>query len=174
MKISYTVKNYKVAKSFKEILEKKLKKLDKYFDDEVAVKIGLKAQNDSYTLEVTINSNGLFFRSEVTSDNMYNNIDTALPKIEKQIIKNSEKFKSKMRKDSFSNNLFVEGTYNEKPSNLMKTKRFEIEPMTIEEAECRMEALGHDFFVYLNVYTNEVNIVYTRRDGNIGNIEVVY
>ncbi len=174
MKVSYISRNYNIPKDFKEILEKKLKKLDKYFDKGVTAKIVCNKQKDLYILEVTINASGLFFRSEVSSDNMFSNIDLALPKIEKQITKNSDRFKTKMKKDTVTGNIFVEGSATETPKNLVKTKRFEIEPMTIEEAEYRMEALGHTFFIFINVYTNEVNVLYKRNDGNIGNIEVVY
>ena len=103
MKISYTSKNYNISDKFKDILEKKLAKLERYFDEDVSVKVNCIEQAKQDKLEVTINARGMFFRSEVLSDNMYNNIDLALPKIEKQIIKQGSKFKSKLKRDAFAN-----------------------------------------------------------------------
>ncbi len=174
MKVKYLSKNYTISKNFKETLEKKLKKFEKFFDKDLDVTVNCKEQGADNKMEVTINSDGLYFRAEVTSDNMYNNIDLALPKIEKQIVKNNEKFKSKIKRDATGNGLFIEGAFSEAPEDLVKKKRFEISPMTIEEAEFRMEALGHSFYIFLNIYTNEVNVIYRRNDGKIGVIEAIY
>ena len=101
MEIKYIAKNYKISDKLKEIIEKKLSKLEKYFNKDVEIKVACTEQNDKCKLEVTINSAGLFIRSEVTSDNMYNNIDLAMPKLERQIVKNNQKFKNKFAERSF-------------------------------------------------------------------------
>ena len=98
MKITYTSKNYDLTDKFKDILEKKLNKLEKYFDANAQVKVNCINQAKQDKLEITINCKGMFFRSEVLSDNMYNNIDLALPKIERQIVKQGSKLKSKFNK----------------------------------------------------------------------------
>ena len=95
MEIKYVAKNYKISDKLKDIIEKKLDKLEKYFNKDVDIKVACIEQNDTCKLEVTINSAGLFIRSEVSSDNMYNNIDLAMPKLERQIIKNNKKYKNK-------------------------------------------------------------------------------
>ena len=177
MKISYTAKNYNVSDKFKEILEKKLNKLEKYFDDDVIVKVNCIEQAKQNKLEVTINSKGMFFRSEVTSDNMYNNIDLALPKIEKQIVKQGSKFKTKLKKDAFQTNelMFIDAVEEAKSNpKLVKTKKFELDPLTVEDAEAYMEAVDHNFYVFLNAETGNVNIIYKRNDKNYGLIEVTY
>lgn len=178
MKISYTAKNYNVSDKFKEILEKKLNKLEKYFDEDVTVKVNCIEQAKQNKLEITINSKGMFFRSEVTSDNMYNNIDLALPKIEKQIVKQGSKFKSKLKKDAFLSNelMFLAQTEEEVKVSpkLVKTKSFELDPLTVEDAESYMEALDHNFFIFLNAETGKVNVIYKRNDTNYGLIEVNY
>ena len=79
MEIKYVSKNYKISDKFKDIVEKKLSKLEKYFNRDVDVKVACLEQNDTCKLEITINSRGLFIRSEVSSDNMYNNIDIFVP-----------------------------------------------------------------------------------------------
>ena len=176
MKISYTAKNYNVSDKFKEILEKKLTKLEKYFDDDVIVKVNCIEQAKQNKLEVTINSKGMFFRSEVTSDNMYNNIDLALPKIEKQIVKQGSKFKTKLKKDAFLSNelMFAEQEEEKALPKLVKTKTFELDPLTVEDAESYMEALDHNFYIFLNAETGNVNVIYKRNDKNYGLIEVTY
>ena len=177
MKISYTAKNYNISEKFKEILEKKLNKLEKYFDDDVTVKVNCIEQAKQNKLELTINSKGMFFRSEVSSDNMYNNIDLALPKIEKQIVKQGSKFKTKLKKDAFLTNEFMFIDAVEEPKStpkLVKTKKFELDPLTVEDAEAYMEALDHNFYVFLNAETGNVIIIYKRNDKNYGLIEVTY
>ena len=95
MEIKYIARNYKISDKFKDIIEKKLSKLERYFNKDVEIKVACSEQNDNCKLEITVNSSGLFLRSEVVSDNMYNNIDTALPKLERQIIKNNSKYRNK-------------------------------------------------------------------------------
>ena len=100
MKIQISSKNYVVSSKLKDILTKKIEKLDRYFSDNAEAKVYCKKENDLSKLELTIKDKGLMFRSEVTSDNMFQNIDLALPKIEKQIIKYSSKLKDKIKKEA--------------------------------------------------------------------------
>ena len=177
MKISYTSKNYNISDKFKDILEKKLAKLERYFDEDVSVKVNCIEQAKQDKLEVTINARGMFFRSEVLSDNMYNNIDLALPKIEKQIIKQGSKFKSKLKKDAFNNaEALFEALNKEEVESpkLVKVKKFDLDPLTVEDAEAYMEALDHNFYVFLNAETGKVCVVYKRNDKDYGLIDVNY
>lgn len=176
MKITYTSKNYELTDKFKDILEKKLNKFEKYFDADAQVKVNCITQAKQDKLEVTINCKGMFFRSEVLSDNMYNNIDLALPKIEKQIVKQGSKLKSKFKKDAFlsSDLMFLENEPEPENSKLVKRKKFELDPLTVEDAEMYMEALDHNFYIFLNAETGKVNVVYKRNDRNYGLIEVEY
>jgi len=174
MKINYVSKNYKISDRFKEIIEKKLNKLEKYFNKNFDVKVNCIEQNDTHKLEISINADGMFFRSEVLSDNMFNNIDLALPKIERQIIKICTKTKTKSMKDMGNALEFLEELPVEVTHKVVKTKRFELEPMTIEDAEFNLDMLGHSFFVFLNAKSGEVNIIYRRTDGDLGIIEIDY
>ena len=174
MKINYISKNYKVTSHFKDIIEKKIAKLEKYFNKNFDVKVNCIEQNDQHKLEVSINADGMFFRSEVVSDNMFNNIDLALPKIERQIVKLCTKNKTKVLKDFVDTLEFLDVIPEEKPKKVVKTKRFELEPMTVEDAEFNLDMLGHSFFVFLNAKSGEVNIIYRRADGDLGLIELEY
>ena len=176
MKISYVQRNYKVADKFKEVLEKKLEKLERYFVNEIEVKVNCEEQNKVQKLEVTVNADRFTFRSEVKSDNMYNNIDQVLPKLEKQIIKNSSKYKSKYKKGGIKREdlQFIEETPEEESLKVVKKKSFEVYPVSLKDAQDNMEALDHSFYIFINEETGKLNVMYERDDGNLGVIEVVY
>ncbi len=174
MEIKYISKNYKISDKLKDIIEKKLQKLEKYFTKGTTVKVACSEQNDICKLEITINSAGLFIRSEVASDNMYNNIDLAMPKLERQIVKNNKKFKGKFADRVVSDALeFLEEAPVPETYKVVKKKTFELDPMTVEDAEAYMDAVGHSFYVFLNAETGEINVLYRRNDGNLGLIEAI-
>ncbi len=178
MKISYVAKNYEISQRFKDVLESKLEKLNRYFDTDVQVKVNCTSQDTREKLELTISSGSYFFKGEAISDNMYNNIDLALPKLERQVVRIGAKARAKSKKrekdkDLTNMNAYMEDLFEEfVPSKLIKTKRFALEPMTVEDAEAHMEALGHTFYVFENIFTNEINILYRRNDKNLGLIEI--
>ena len=167
-------KEYKSRKKNKEVkTTRKVAQTPEWFNKDVDVKVACSEQNDNCKLEVTINSAGLFIRSEVTSDNMYNNIDLAMPKLERQIVKNNKKYKNKFAErvayDAFE---YIESEPEETKRNVVKTKSFELAPISVEDAEAYMDAVGHNFYVFLNGETGDVNVLYRRNDGNLGLIEV--
>ena len=172
MEIKYLAKNYKISDKFKDILEKKLSKMERYFNKDVDVKVVCTEQNDRCKLELTINAGGLYLRSEVESDNMYNNIDTALPKLEKQVIKSTKKYKNKFaEKATFDTFEFLEEAPKMETKKVVKTKIFDLDPISVEDAADLMDAVGHDFYVFLNGETGEINVLYRRNDGELGLIE---
>lgn len=174
MEIKYYAKNYKITQNFKEILEKKLAKLGKYFPKDYDVKVVCSEQNKDEKLEVTINADGLYIRSEVVSDNMYNNIDLAMPKIEKQIVKNSERYKQKFKNIDKNMFEFLSDLPLVTNGKVVKTKHFELEPITVDDASAQMEALGHNFFIFLNAETGLVSVLYKRNDNDLGLIDISY
>ena len=173
MKISYASKNYKITEKFKEIVERKLSKFDRYFTKNYDVKVNCTEQNKKSKLEITVNADGMFVRSEVWGDNMYNNIDLAMPKLEKQIVKGADRYNAKFKRTT-NKYEYLEELPVEKVGKLVKTKRFELEPTTVEDAQSYMEALGHSFYIFLNAATGLVSVVYKRSDNNIGLIEITY
>lgn len=165
---------YVVKEKLKDIIEKKVSKLEKFLTKNPSAKvICYQPAKNREKMEVTITNGGLFIRSEVESDNMYSNIDACLAKIERQIIKYSEKIVSKKRRDlvnDFEFNLFDEVPELEK-SKITKRKTYELVPMTEDEAVEQMELIGNDFFIFLNGKTDAINLLYRRTDGDIGIIE---
>ena len=168
---------YNISQRLERILNEKLSKLEKYFDNEVSVKVVCSKTAKMEKLEITVSSKGLLYRSEVTTDNMYNNIDIALPKLEKQIVRTNDKRKTIKAKGSKQENFLPFEFIEEAPEALpevYKTKTFELDPMPVDEARFAIERLGHDFFVFLNAETGKINILYRRKDGKFGLIDLVY
>lgn len=174
MKIEYIEKKYRVTKKLKEIIEDKLAKLDKYFGETANARVVLSKQNKKEKLEITITNKGLLYRGEVESDDMFANIDMALPKIEKQIVRQNEKAralnKQKIRSLPFE---FIEKKPEPIPE-VYKKKSFDLDPVHVDEAREMIERLGHEFFVFLNAETGKVNVLYRRKDNKFGLIEVNY
>ncbi len=180
MNIQISSKNYNISNKLKELLQKKVNKLDRYFSEDAETKIQCKKENDLLKLELTIKDKGLLFRSEVQSDNMYQNIDMALPKIEKQIVKYSSKLKDKMKKNAIVDRdwlYFEEDDTNFIPQTknaVSKIKSFDIVPLSVEDAQMYLESSDHSFYIYLNEETHKVNIMYKRTFGGYGIIEPKY
>lgn len=173
MKIEFVERNYDIGTKLKNLYQKKLDKLDRYFEDDAKARIVCSLQNKTYKLEVTITSKKRLFRAEVVGENMYENIDSALPKIERQIIKCSKRERDLFKKSAFelANLEFLTEVPEEKEKSIYKTKQFDLVPMTIEEAILNMEMVGHQFYVFLNAQNNRVCVLYTRADGDLGVIQ---
>lgn len=173
MKLEITQKNYDISKRLKELIEKKVNKLSKYFSDDANCKVVCKEDNKRYKLEITINGKGSFFRSEVSGDNMYENLDLALPKIEKQIVKFSGKrkdnFKAPAALDLEFTSVLPEEEYAPK---ITKRKSFALDPITEEDAIYMLEATDHDFYIFLNAETGLVSVLYRKGNEEYGIIEV--
>lgn len=181
MKIDIVGKNYSVSDKLDEIIRKKAERLDRFFSDDVTARVVCKEEHKGrFTLEVTIIVNGAVIRSEETSDNMYSNIDVVIPKIDRQIRKHRTRL-NKTFKDSFFNFQVAEAeaiemndTQEAEIPTIVKTKKFELLPMSVDEAIEQMDLLENKFFVYLNPTTGKVNIVYRRYDKTVGLIEPQY
>ncbi len=173
MKITFVEKNYKMGNRFKDVMTEKLAKLDKYFGEDAAARVVASEQNKVEKLEVTITNKGVLYRSEVKSDNNYNNIDLALPKLEKQIVRSREKLtKSKRTAPKNVGFEFLEEMPELKLPEVFKKKTFDLEPTLLEDAKDAIERLGHSFYIFLNAETGKVNVLYRRADSKFGLIEV--
>lgn len=172
MNITVYGKNIQLTDALKEVATKKISRLDKFFTKDIEAKIVLSVERTRQKVEVTIPFNGRILRVEEASEDMYSSIDDAVESLEKQIRKHKTKLED--RKHSSESIKFenVEPLEEEEEDfKVVKTKRFAIKPMSIEEAVLQMDLLKHDFFVFLNADTEEVNVVYKRKDANYGLIE---
>ncbi|AIW87193.1 ribosome-associated translation inhibitor RaiA [Bacillus sp. TH22] len=178
MKFNIRGENIEVTPALKEYVEKKLSKLERYFDTFPEIKVNLKVYSDKQRIEVTIPFTDLLLRAEETNSDMYAAIDLVVDKIERQIRKHKTKVNRKLReKGSVKTNFIlpeavaVLDAVEEDELELVRTKRFDLKPMDVEEAILQMDMLGHSFFVFTNADTNETNVVYGRKDGKYGLIE---
>ena len=173
MKINIYGKNMQLTDALKESTVKKIKRLDKFFRQDVEAKVVLSVEKKAQKVEVTIPFNGRIVRVEESSDDMYNSIDEAIESLEQQIRKHKTKLQDKRHANEsikFENIEPLED-YDAEEFKVVKTKRFPIKPMNIEEAILQMDLLKHNFFVFLNADSEEVNVVYKRKDSNYGLIE---
>ena len=175
MKIKIFGKNIEVTEGIKGAVEEKLGKLDKYFSEETKADVTLSVNRNDQKVEVTIPVKGGIIRAEEVSEDMYASIDMVEETIERQLVKYKNKLvdKKKSYRDNFTND-YIEADYEDEDEGVVKivrTKSFGIKPMDAEEACIQMELLGHNFFVFLNAETDEVNVVYKRKGGTFGLIE---
>lgn len=164
MKIEIVERNYKAREKLKDLLEKKLNRFEKYLDENAAAKVVLAENKGRFKTEITVSSSGMFVRSEVETDNMYVNIDLCLAKLERQIVKYSQKHLSKRREVDPALLLFFDELPQDDEPKITKRKNFELSPMSEEDAIDQMELIGNDFYVFLNSKTNTVCVLYKRRN----------
>lgn len=173
MKTIINGKNIEVTEGLRERVTKKITKLDKFFDKEVEAHVTLSVQKLRQIAEVTISFNGIVLRAEESNEDMYVSIDKAIDLIERQIRKNRTRLERKLYDNDFKVDNFnsTEEVPEEKEFKVVRSKRFAIKPMDVEEAILQMNLLGHEFFMFFNADTRQSNVVYKRKDGNYGLIE---
>lgn len=170
MNITITARKTTVKDSFRERCEKKLAKLEKFFTDDANVLVVVTNEHDRETVEVTIQSQGMFFRSEKTTDDRMEALDVVVDNLFRQIVKNKKKLGKRVRPEAF----LSEGMdlLEQTPEyNVVKTKKFPIKPMAVDEAVLQMNMLGHSFYMFRNGDSGEINVVYRRAGGTYGIIE---
>ena len=178
MKINIFGKNIEVTEGIKSAVEEKLSKLDKFFNEEIRADVTLSVKRNEHKVEVTIPVKGNIIRAEEISEDMYASIDMVEETIERQLVKYKNKLidKKKSYRDNFTAN-YIDADYEDDDEGIVKivrTKSFGVKPMDPEEACVQMELLGHNFFVFLNADTDEVNVVYKRKNGTYGLIEPIF
>ena len=178
MKVTVIAKNIELTPAIKDMVEKKISKLDKYFAPNVEAKATLSVQKNRQIIEVTIPFNGVILRGEEGTEDLYKSIDLVEEKLERQIRKQKTKLSRRNSTGSLRypdfNSIDTNEEEDEEDSKVVKTKSFDVKPMSSEEAILQMELLGHNFFVYQDWKTSKVNVVYKRKDGNYGLIEPEY
>ena len=174
MKFIIIGKNIDVTPGLREAVESKLGKLGRYFTPNTEIHVTLSVQKGHQKIEVTIPVKGGLVRSEQESSDMYVSIDLVEEVIERQLRKYKNKLVARNQEGSnFKQEFFEsEDTSSEDDEiKIIRTKRFGIKPMFPEDACIQMDLLGHDFYVFFNAETEEVNVVYKRKNGTFGLIE---
>ena len=172
MRYTITGRNIEVTSGLRSTIEEKLGKLERYFNPDTEAVVTLSVQKEQHKIEVTIPVKGSIIRAEQSSSDMYVSIDLVEEIIERQIKKYKKKLIDKKQSAQSFSDLFISEEYNHDDEiNIVKTKRFAVKPMDPEEACVQMELLGHNFYVFLNADTEEVNVVYKRKGNTYGLIE---
>lgn len=164
-----------VTDAIKAYIEKRIGRLDKYFEnpDEMKANVLIYVSGVSQVVEVTIPAPKVILRAEDRNKDLYTAIDEVVEKLERQIRKNKTKMKHKSRNERYNFIMdFDTDIEEENKETIVKRKKIDMKPMSEEEAILQMELIGHDFFVFKNVDDNNVSVVYKRKDKDYGIIEV--
>ena len=173
MKFIIVGRNIEVTPGLRAAVEEKIGKLDKYFNPDTEVHVTLSVEKERQKIEVTIPVKGNIIRSEQVSNDMYVSIDLVEEIIERQLRKYKTKIINKKQNVETFQPEFIEKDYEDDTNEIkiIRTKKFGFKPMYPEDACVQMELLGHNFFVFLNAETEEVNVVYKRKGNTYGLIE---
>lgn len=180
--LSVSGKNVQVTPALREHSERRISKLQRYFDDgrPLRADVVMSTEREHHIAEVTIQVGSLLVRGVAKTDDMYVSIDSAVDRIARQIRKYKTRINRKLQEGPKTSQAVAQAVAEaqvdqqeaetEEP-RVVRVKRFAFKPMTVDEAILQMELLGHDFFVFTDAATEEVNVLYRRRDGNYGLIE---
>ena len=171
MTINMTARNTTIREPFKKSLEKKLTKLNRFFDDEVVANVTVTNESGRETVEVTIKSNEMFFRSEKTTGDRLDSLDVVVDALFRQIVKNKSKLQKRLRKTAFEAGYDSDFIGSEDSYEIVRSKRFNVKPMDVDEAILQMNLIGHSFYMFRSSETSEICVVYRRKDGRYGILE---
>ncbi len=174
MRITITSKNFNASNHLKDTIEKKFDKLGKYFSDDITANVMVSTEAGKDKLEATINAGGTFFRAEEATKDIYECVDKVIDKLSSQM----SRFKTKLQKKYKDNKDFafseIPEVSEDEEIKIVRTKKFELTPMPVEEAIMQMELLEHNFYIFLNMETDSVNVVYKRKNNDYGLLETTY
>lgn len=176
MKFNIRGDKLEVTNAINDYVESKIGKLDKYFkDEEIEANIVVKVRGNKQIIEVTVITDNFILRSEEEHDDLYAAIDLVIDKLERQLRKNKTKLKKQNINNKYKEFNFdyevIEEDEEEEDNKIVKRKTIDTKPMDEEEAILEMELLGHNFFVFKDMDSDSVKVLYKRKDGNYGIIE---
>jgi putative sigma-54 modulation protein len=172
MQLSVKGRNLEVTDALRSYAEEKLRRLTKYFENIVTANVVLALEKHRQIAEVTLRVRDLTIRAEESTEDLYSSIDLVVEKLERQILRYKERIATHATRGASREERDASAaSAAEAESRLVKTKRFAVKPAEVDEAIMQMDLLGHNFYVFRNARTDEVNVVYRRRDGHYGLIE---
>ncbi|MBO5008862.1 MAG: ribosome-associated translation inhibitor RaiA [Clostridia bacterium] len=172
MKLKITGRKIDVTEGLREYTTGKLSKLDKFFGEEATADVTLSVQKDNHIIEVTIHHKGMIYRAEVSEPDMYASIDRVEDVLERQIRKQKTRLEKQLKSGAFAPSTDFGDVEEEAEFKVVKTKTYSAKPMSVEEAILQMNLLGHAFYIFSNAENMDKNVVYKRKDGNYGLIEL--
>ena len=178
MKVTITGRKVNLRDNFKVLATKKLSRYDRIFDEDADAHVVVTVEHNRQTVEITIRQRGMIYRAEATDFEMNDALDRVINALGRQIRKNKTKLEKRVHSGAIDQ-FIAENTYYEEPVaeepkdefKVVRSKKFQIKPMSIDEAILQMNLLGHQFFLFRDVDTEEICVVYKRRDGDYGLLE---
>lgn len=171
MKLTIVARKITLRPSFTERTQQKLDKLDKFFSDDADCTVTVtQAPRNTMRVEATVRSNGMIFRAETTEEDVNDAVDKLIDVLIRQIRKNKTRLERRLRTGAFAPEP-EEEPLPEDEYHVVRQKSFSVKPLDVEEAILQMNLLGHQFFMFRNVETGEINVVYRRQDGDYGLLE---
>ena len=172
MNLVISGKNLDITEGLRSAIEEKIGKLERYFTDTTEVHVTLSTEKNRQKIEITIPMTGSIIRAEEVSSDMYVSIDLVEEVIERQLRKYKNKLIDKEQNAAHLSQSFIEADdFEDEDIQIIRSKKFAMKPMDPEEACVQMELIGHNFFVFRNSETDEVNVVYKRKGNTYGLIE---
>ena len=174
MKITYTARKVNLRDNFKERVEKKLLKFGKLFSEDAAVNVVVTLEKNRQTVEITIRDHGMVYRAESTMSEMNDALDKVADILIRQIRKNKTKLEKRIKTGSLEEFVMENAEIDEPEEDeyeVVRKKQVIIKPISVDEAILEMNMINHNFFMFINAETDEVNVVYKRADGNYGVLE---
>jgi len=169
MNINIRGKHIELTDALKEYVIKRVGKLEKYSDEFVDVQVTLLVERDRHRVEVTAPLHGMILRGEEETEDMYSSIDMVVEKLERQIEKYRTKINKRLRSKVLKDHEPRAAVLSDEPrEEIVRNKKFNAKPMSVEEAIMQMNLIGHTFFVFTNAETQEMNVVYVRNNGDYG------
>ena len=177
MKYNIIGRKVNLKDNFKERVYKKLGKFEKIYSENAEATVTVTLERNRQTVEVTIRDEGMMYRAESTALEMNDALDAVVDILGGQIRKNKAKLSKKMKAESFEQYFAEEEAEDgedvmvEEDYAVVRTKSFSVKPLSVEEAILQMNLIGHEFFMFRNSTTNEINVVYKRKGGTYGLLE---
>ena len=174
MKITYTARKVTLRDNFKERVEKKLAKFKKLFSDDAEAFVVVTLEKNRQTVEITIRDNRMVYRAESTLNEMNDALDRVVDILMRQIRKNKTRLEKRIKSGATLDEITAELPAEEEPEDeyqVVRKKQILVKPISVEEAILEMNMVNHDFFMFINAETDEMNVVYKRADGNYGVLE---
>jgi len=173
MNIIINGRHLEITPALKEYAEKKIKRISRYISNISEAVVTITVEKYRHKAEVLLKVNGVLIQAEGETGEVYSSIDEVVEKLERQIKKYKEKLVSHRKSENKSNLIATVKTEKSEVGRIIKNKRFELRPMSPDEAAMQMELLDKDFFVFTNDSSGEINVIYRRKDGNFGLIEPI-
>ncbi len=170
MKLNIKGRNIELTDALRQYIEKRINKFEKFLGELSEAIVTISTEKFTHKIDVLLKVNGHLIQAEGKTEDLYSAVDQVVEKLEKQILKYKEKVQNKNKKDSNKYNVAPTES-SEKVKKIVKFKKFDLRPMAPDEAVDQMELLDKDFFIFLNSFTGDINVVYRRKDGHYGLIE---